>query len=164
MFTTAPPVWPYSAREEVRLHLELLHRVDGRAENFRSVMPEFCSTVVTVTPSTRTSEVEFREPLATKFVLLSPRRPPDPTTPGVRYAMTHRVARDIRQRQDVFVLDHLAEVGDGGVDQRSGALNLDGGGDIADFQFRVDGRLFLNVSVKRPLENRLNPGASTVGR
>jgi len=47
-------------------------------------MPEFCSTVTSVTPSRRTSEVEFRAPLATKFVLASPRRPPEPTTPGVR--------------------------------------------------------------------------------
>ncbi len=53
-------------------------------ENFRSVMPEFCSTVTTVTPSTRTSEVELREPFATKLVFESPRRPPEPTTPGVR--------------------------------------------------------------------------------
>ena len=35
-------------------------------------------------PSRRTSDVELREPLATKLVLESPGRPPEPTTPGVR--------------------------------------------------------------------------------
>ena len=83
MLTTAPPVWPYSAEKKFVCILNSC-TASTEGENFRSVMPEFCSTVMTVTPSTRTSEVELREPLATKFVLLSPRRPPEPTTPGVR--------------------------------------------------------------------------------
>ena len=82
MFTTAPPSGEFGG-EEVRLHLELLHRVH-RGRVLRSVTPEFCSTVTTVTPSSRTSDVELREPLATKLVFESPGRPPDPTTPGVR--------------------------------------------------------------------------------
>jgi hypothetical protein len=85
MFTTAPPVCPYSAEKKfVCILNSCTTSTDGW--NFRSVIPEFCSTVVTVTPSTSTSDVEFRDPLATKFVFESPRRPPDPTTPGVRYA------------------------------------------------------------------------------
>ena len=84
MFTTAPPVWPNSAEKKFVCTLNSC-TASTAGEYFRSVTPEFCSTVTTVTPSSRTSEVELREPLATKFVLESPDRPPEPTTPGVRY-------------------------------------------------------------------------------
>ena len=83
MFTTAPPVWPNSAEKKFVCTLNSC-TASTAGEYFRSVTPEFCSTVTTVTPSSRTSEVELREPLATKLVLESPGRPPEPTTPGVR--------------------------------------------------------------------------------
>lgn len=83
MLMTAPPVWPYSAGKKF---VCILNSCTASTEGlyFRSVMPEFCSTVVTVTPSTMTSDVELRAPLALKLVLVSPRRPAAPTTPGVR--------------------------------------------------------------------------------
>ena len=81
MLTTAPPVCPYSAAKKfVCILNSCTASTDG--VHFRSVMPEFCSTVVTVTPSTRTSEVELRVPLATKFVFVSPDGPPSRPRPA----------------------------------------------------------------------------------
>src|SRR5439155_25442945 len=81
----APPDCAYSALKKfVCILNSWTASTDG--VHFRSVAPEFCSVVLTSAPSTRTSEVEFRVPLATKFVLLGLMVPAAPTTPGVRFS------------------------------------------------------------------------------
>ena len=149
MLTTAPPVCPYSAEKKFVCILNSC-TTSTEGVNFRSVMPEFCSTVVTVTPSSRTSEVEFREPFATKLVLLSELRAPARPDHARRHiGQSHRVARDVRQGDDVLVFDDLAEVGDGGVQKIGGGGDLNRGADIPDLEDKVDGRLLLDHELHR---------------
>src|SRR5438128_522818 len=80
----APPDCAYSAPKKfVCILNSCTASTDGL--HFRSVGPLFCSVVLTSAPSTSTSEVEFRVPFATKFVLLGLMVPAAPFTPGVRF-------------------------------------------------------------------------------
>ena len=84
MLMMAPPDCAYSALKKfVCILNSWTASTDG--VHFRSVAPLFCSVVLTIAPSTSTSEVELRVPLATKLVLLGLVVPAAPTTPGVRF-------------------------------------------------------------------------------
>jgi hypothetical protein len=83
MLMIAPPDWAYSAPKKfVCILNSSTASTDG--VHFKSVTPLFCSVTLTRAPSTSTSEVELRVPLATKFVLVGLNAPPAPVTPGVR--------------------------------------------------------------------------------
>src|SRR5216684_5627391 len=84
MLMMAPPDCAYSAPKKfVCILNSCTASTDG--VHFRSVAPVFCSVVLTIAPSTSTSEVELRVPFATKFVLLGLIVPAAPFTPGVRF-------------------------------------------------------------------------------
>src|SRR5437867_10836407 len=84
MLMMAPPDCAYSAPKKFVCVLNsCTASTDG--VHFRSVAPVFCSVVLTIAPSTSTSEVELRVPFATKFVLFGMMLPAAPLTPGFRY-------------------------------------------------------------------------------
>ena len=133
--------------EEIRLHFELLHHVDGGGElEVRDAGVLFDGGNGGAVDQDVGGGVARAVGTEVGVVITTAAAGADDA--GGEVGQAHRVPGEVRELEDVFVVDHLTKVGDGGVDEGRGALHLDGGGNIADLQLSIEGALFLDGDAK----------------
>lgn len=130
-------------REEVRLHLELLDNVD-RGKELQVGHSEILFNGCNRGPVDEDVGGAVAGAVGAEVgVVVAPATARADHTGG-EISEAHRVPSQVRELQDVLVIDHLPEIGDGGINECGGAGDFDGGSDIADLQLSVKGALFLH--------------------
>ena len=138
-----PARLPVLSREEVGLHLKLLHRIHRRRE-----LQVGDTRVLLNSGHRRSVNQHVRSGVARAVgaeVRIAVAAPPTRTHDARRQVgQAHRVAGQIGQLQNVLVVDHLTEVRNGGIHQRGRTLDFHGRRHIAHLQLRRNRALLLH--------------------